>query len=531
MQKTISTVVNKYLPAFIVFALVLGSLSISALMARAAPLVVVTDPATSVTATDATLNGTNGDTAGSGSSFWISTSTFDTSSPTIPAGVYSTADFGAIAADAAFMAPLSSIANILPVTPGTTYYVAAWSNVDGTWIPGAVMHFVTSALTLPGALAAQDFGTMNVSNVNGYTAGFGLTDATLAGATSVVVRLYSGTTLLQTNTATTKLGTDFPTATSFSSPFDVYGTFNYATDGYWNNVRAAEYGQTLIPTSVTATVTLANGKVVTATNSTMTGDPIVAPTTPSVTTLAATGVLSTDATLNGRNGPADASGHSFWASLATFDTTSPVVPAGVYTTDDLGAITANTAFTAPLSDTGIPDIAPNTTYYVAAWSFVDGTWYPGAVMHFTTAVGTSSTGTIGGTVTNSPGVLAVTSVTPVQTAAISDGTYANGWSYLFNITVPTNETNLSMEFGNWLNSTDTILAAGNMQISSAQAVASTTPVTITAPNTFSTPALAMIGDLSSTLAGLQVQVLVQTKIPLNSANGSYTTSYGVQTLH
>jgi hypothetical protein len=69
-----------------------------------------------------------------------------------------------------------------------------------------------------------------------------------------------------------------------------------------------------------------------------------------------------------------------------------------------------------------------------------------------------------------------------------------------------------------------------MQISSAQALASTTPVTLTAANVYSSP-LDMVGDLSTTTPGLQVQVLVQVKIPLNTANDSYTTNYGVQTLH
>ncbi len=40
----------------------------------------------------------------------------------------------------------------------------------------------------------------------------------------------------------------------------------------------------------------------------------------------------------------------------------------------------------------------------------------------------------------------------------------------------------------------------------------------------------MTGDLSTTTPGLQVQVLVQVKIPLNTDNASYTTDYGVQTL-
>ncbi len=125
---------------------------------------------------------------------------------------------------------------------------------------------------LPGTLGAEDFGVMDMSGVKGYTAGFGLTDATFANVQSVVMKLYSGATLLQTNTATTKVGTDI-TGTQISSPFDVFGTFDYLADGYWINTRGSEYGQTLIPTKVTATVTLENGKVVTAENTNLTGDP------------------------------------------------------------------------------------------------------------------------------------------------------------------------------------------------------------------------------------------------------------------
>jgi hypothetical protein len=158
----------------------------------------------------------------------------------------------------------------------------------------------------------------------------------------------------------------------------------------------------------------------------------------------------------------------------------------------------------------------------------------------TTPAGTSATGTadqftygISGTVTGGTipgGTLAVTSITPVDTSGTADNTYADGWSYIFDITVPTSEPNLSMEFSDWLDSaSDTMPVAGNMQISSAQA-ASTAPVTITAANTYSSPPLDMIGNLSTSTPGLHVQVLVQAKIPLNTVNGTYTTNYGVQTL-
>ncbi len=143
---------------------------------------------------------------------------------------------------------------------------------SGTWTTTA-----GAPLSL-GTLSAEDFGVVNYDTglgwLKGYTAGFGLTDATLAGATSVVVKLYSaGDVLLQTNTAILpKFNADI-TGTQFSSPFDVSGNFNYATDGYWTNVREAQYGQSVPATKVVATVTLANGKVVTATNTNLTGTP------------------------------------------------------------------------------------------------------------------------------------------------------------------------------------------------------------------------------------------------------------------
>jgi hypothetical protein len=158
----------------------------------------------------------------------------------------------------------------------------------------------------------------------------------------------------------------------------------------------------------------------------------------------------------------------------------------------------------------------------------------------TTPLGTSAIGTadqftyaIGGTVTGGVipgGVLNVVSITPVLTTGSADGSFADGWSYIFNITVPTTEPNLSMQFSDWLGANSTSLATANdMQISSAQAV-NAAPVVITAANTYSTPALDMVGSISTSTPGLHVQVLVQVKIPLNTVNGSYTTNYGVQTL-
>ncbi|MEI7719886.1 MAG: hypothetical protein WCI89_01615 [bacterium] len=252
--------------------------------------------------------------------------------------------------------------------------------------------------------------------------------------------------------------------------------------------------------------------------------------TPTLTTEAATGVTASDATLNAFNGNGYTSDSSFWVSTSTFSTEGPELPTGVYSTADLGVIAPYTTFSASLSSVmGILPITPNTTYYFAAWSNVDGAWYRGAVMNFITPDATS-TSTIGGTVTSGAGTLKVDSITPVKTSAVANDTYADGLSYLFNITVPTNEPDLSMKFADWLAAdSNTMPVANNMRISSAQAF-NTAPVTITAANTYSLPALDMVGDMSTSTPGLQVQVLVQTKIPLNTVNEYYTTNYLVQTL-
>jgi hypothetical protein len=146
----------------------------------------------------------------------------------------------------------------------------------------------------------------------------------------------------------------------------------------------------------------------------------------------------------------------------------------------------------------------------------------------------SGQGTITGTVSGGivPGALAITSITPVNTNAIADGTFASGWKYIFNITVPDTESHLSMRFGNWIStiSGSTILVANNMRISSAQADNSGAKIILTVADIFLTTSLNMVSDLSTTSLGKQVQVLVETSIPLNSVNGVYNTNFGVQTL-
>ncbi len=140
---------------------------------------------------------------------------------------------------------------------------------------------------------------------------------------------------------------------------------------------------------------------------------------------------------------------------------------------------------------------------------------------------TCPNGSIGGDVEGDQGVLAVTSIDAVDTSATADNTYANGWEYLFHITVPTNEPGIAMKFSDWTAGSSTIPVANNMRISSLQA-ASTSTVTVLAANTYTIPNLNMVTDLNPSMPGIQVQVKVEVKIPVGTSNGSYTTNYGVK---
>lgn len=174
------------------------------------------------------------------------------------------------------------------VTPLTVMHVTGTIDTDGsmsgTWSDnyqggarsGSWETTSGTADALDGSLEAEDFGVVNYDTglgmLKGYSAGFGLTDATFEDVQTVVVKLYAGDTLLQTNTGTTKIG-DTITGSQISSPFDVSGDFDYVADGYWVNTREAQYGQSVPATRVVATVTLESGKVVTAENTILSGDP------------------------------------------------------------------------------------------------------------------------------------------------------------------------------------------------------------------------------------------------------------------
>jgi hypothetical protein len=131
------------------------------------------------------------------------------------------------------------------------------------------------------------------------------------------------------------------------------------------------------------------------------------------------------------------------------------------------------------------------------------------------------------TLASGNGTLAVTGTAVTRSTMTAGGTYNNGGSWTLDITVPANEPSLTLAFGDWVGSSDTLATAGNMRVYSAQssnATSTSSVITIDAADTASDP-LTITGDLNSTTPGYQIQVVVDFKVPDGAAGGSYGTSY------
>ena len=146
--------------------------------------------------------------------------------------------------------------------------------------------------------------------------------------------------------------------------------------------EAAANGTSTDSQSVIDAQVITLNAAIAAYNAAIVGSPMVSH---NPTTLAATSISDVSATIGGQNGDTDALGRSFWASLAPFVTTSSTLPAGVYSTPDIGPILANYWYYGAFAATGIPSITASTTYYFNTWTNIGGTWYPGDVLSFTTA--------------------------------------------------------------------------------------------------------------------------------------------------
>jgi len=152
------------------------------------------------------------------------------------------------------------------------------------------------------------------------------------------------------------------------------------------------------------------------------------------------------------------------------------------------------------------------------------------VVSSTTPPGNSLRGTVDGS--QPGGGIIVNSITPTKTNGTSDGTFQNGWSWVFDISAPANETNLMMKFDNWLMEGGgfTMPVSNNMRFYSSQSSNSfnqNSATYITAPGAYSN-AMFLTGDLDPGPMR-RVQITVETRIPTGTQSGSYTTNFGIKT--
>ncbi len=131
--------------------------------------------------------------------------------------------------------------------------------------------------------------------------------------------------------------------------------------------------------------------------------------------------------------------------------------------------------------------------------------------------------------------LGVTQITSVRTSATADNTFESGWKWIFDVTVPLNETLFQMKFADWTNSASTLGTASNVRFYSSQAsdaFDSGHAATLSQANTYGDAIhLDSTKDLDLTKSGRQVQISVETKVPSGTSGGSYSTSYGINTSH
>ena len=525
-----------------------GALLLMTPLAFAVGPVVTTDAATGITSSNATLNGTNGDTDATGHSFWVSTSTF---TPTVdpvslPSGVYSTADLGPVTASTTFSANLSDAVG-LTVTASTTYYFTAYSNGGGSWTPGSVLNFttlpnapaVTGVNPTTGTTTGGTSVTITGSNFTGATGvAFGTTSATgvvVNSDTSITAVSPSGTGVVDV-TVTTSGGTS---ATSSADQF----TYVAPTPAPTVTAISPTSGPTTGGTTVTITGTDLTGATAVTFGSTPATGVVVASST-SLTAISPAGSAGTvDVTVTTPGGTSATSS----ADQFTYTAVAPLAPAisgiavsGIssttatitWTTDLPASTQVAYGLTSSYGSTSAYNGTASTTHSVTLTGLSEGTLYHFAAKSGNiTATTTSSDNTFVTLSTASSTPLHVDSTTAVQTSATADGLFSSGWIWVMHLTVPDNEDAFRMSFTDWTGSSGTFQADNNVRISSAQSSNASTPATgIISPDNGYSAWMYLTGDTSTTTPGRQIDVEIDVRIPVGTAPGSYSTTFNANSV-
>ncbi|MES3031253.1 MAG: HYR domain-containing protein [Patescibacteria group bacterium] len=133
----------------------------------------------------------------------------------------------------------------------------------------------------------------------------------------------------------------------------------------------------------------------------------------------------------------------------------------------------------------------------------------------------------GFTASASAAVLEVTSIETVRATALPGSTFENGLSWKFNVTIPDGETNVNVKVYSLIDGGNVITAVDNARIDTLQAFGGGASVGAgqTYKNRFFSISPAL--DLNPALAGIQIQLVVDFKLPETSVPGSYSFNYTI----
>ena len=190
--------------------------------------------------------------------------------------------------------------------------------------------------------------------------------------------------------------------------------------------------------------------------------------------------------------------------------------------------------TAALGNSSTIDLSATTSHSVTITGLLEATLYH-FVVSSTDSGGTATSSdaafTTKSTASTTP--LAVTSVETVQGTATADDTFLHGFVWVMHLTVPDNEDAFRMKFSDFTMSvsSSTIPAASNIRIFSPQSSnAADESSAITATDNNYGGWLDITGDTTAGIAGRQIDVTIGVRVPSGTAAGSYSTTFGAQSV-
>lgn len=225
---------------------------------------------------------------------------------------------------------------------------------------------------------------------------------------------------------------------------------------------------------------------------------------PMVSDVAATNIGTGGATITWNTDQA-ASSQVFYGTTANYGSSTPL---------DSGLVTSHSV--------DLSGLAAGTTYhYMVESTNGNGT-------------GTSSDGVFTTATSSNSVALALLGIDTVRGTASADGSFADGFEWIFHFVVPTDESQFAMSFSDFWNTadaSDTIPAANDIRYYSAQsdnATTSDSAVLITAADQYPSTMLDLTGDASSTSDGRQADIVVQMAVPQNTVPGSYLGNWNAE---